>query len=144
MSRGVLLHLRPRIFSPGMAAELIELRIEPLGLLLRGRTDLVTGRPYRNKGYGVGRRRSGRKAVDGILIKTREWVDDLQCTARWAVNATYVTTHKVFYRVLDEEFDAASDSMMLWHATSAPLVPYGPTLLACCVELHRRLNPIKS
>jgi hypothetical protein len=24
------------------------------------------------------------------------------------------------------------------------LVPYGPTLLACCVELHRLLNPIKS
>jgi hypothetical protein len=24
------------------------------------------------------------------------------------------------------------------------LVPYGPTLLAFCVELHRRLNPIKS
>jgi hypothetical protein len=25
-----------------------------------------------------------------------------------------------------------------------PLVPYGPTLLAFCVELHHRLNPIKS
>jgi hypothetical protein len=24
------------------------------------------------------------------------------------------------------------------------LVPYEPTLLTCCVELHRPLNPIKS
>jgi hypothetical protein len=120
MSRGMLVHIRPRIFCPGVAAELVEFHIEPFGLHLRG-TDLATGRPYPNKGYKVGRRRMGRKAVDGILIETRERVDDLQCTARWAVNATYVTSHKVFYRVLDEDFDAVSDSMLLWHATSKPL-----------------------
>jgi hypothetical protein len=27
---------------------------------------------------------------------------------------------------------------------TAHLVPYEPTLLTCCVELHRPLNPIKS
>jgi hypothetical protein len=29
-------------------------------------------------------------------------------------------------------------------AIASSLVPYEPTLLTCCVELHRPLNPIKS
>ena len=117
----MLLHIRPRIFCPGIDAKLAEFRIEPFGLILRGGAELATGRPYPNKGYKVGRRRLGRKFVDGILIQTREWFDDLLCTAKWAIDASYVATHKVFYRVLDEDFDAASDSMALWHATSEPL-----------------------
>ena len=53
-------------------------------------------------------------------------------------------THIPFHRVLlhaRQERCSTSSSTRLW---LLKLVPYGPTLLACCVELQRRLNPIKS
>lgn len=111
----MLLHLRPKMYAPGLDAKLLDLRIEPLGLHLRDGTDLATGRPYPNKGYKVARRRMGRKAVDGILIRTPDLIEEFRCSARWAVGAAYVAAHEVTYRVLDREFGAASDSRWLWH-----------------------------
>lgn len=117
----MLFHIRPRLYSPFRNVSLIDLAIEPLGLLLVGGEELRTGRPYTNKGYAVACRKQGHKAMDGILIETETFVDELRCTARWAVEADFCVTHSVDYKVLDRDFDAASDSMILWHA--------------CCEEL---------
>lgn len=116
----MLLHIRLRLFSPFRKPQLVELTIEPLGLHLRG-TDLATRRPYGNNGYAVACRRKNRKAVDGILIETPQRVTSLHYTARWALDAELVVTHKVNYKLLDQEFDAASDSMMLWYGCLASL-----------------------
>jgi hypothetical protein len=83
--------------------------------------DLATRRPYPNKRYAVACRREGRKAIEGILIENSPPVEKLDYTARWVVDAEFVATHRVSYKLLDHEFDAASDSMMLWYATSRSL-----------------------
>jgi hypothetical protein len=107
------LHLRPRIYA-ALSAELVDLEIGPLGLRLRGGEDLATRRPYPNRWYKVACRREGRKAIDGILIEIRSNVKELRTVARWAIEAERVVVHKVEYRITDEDFDAASDHMMLW------------------------------
>jgi hypothetical protein len=112
----MLLHIRPRLFSPFRHVALVALEIEPLGLEFEA-SELRTGRPYPNKRYAVGCLRRGRKAVDGILIETATILDEFRCTARWAVCAELVVTHRVDYRVIDHDFDAVSDSMVLWYAT---------------------------
>jgi hypothetical protein len=120
-----IFHLRPRMFSPGIDAKLIDLRIDQLGVHLTA-GELATGRPYPNKGYKVGRRKIGRKAVDGLLLSLSEW-PDFEVRMQWAVAAEYVATHNVTYKLLDKDFRGASDDMTLWYAYG-PIDPenYGP------------------
>jgi hypothetical protein len=116
----MLLHLRPRIFSPFENVALVDFRSSELGLHLQGRVDLVTRRPYPNRDYSVACRREGRnRAVDGILIETSGWLDSFHWVARWAIEAERVIEHTVHYRLLDRDFDAASDDMTFWYE-------YGP------------------
>jgi hypothetical protein len=110
----MLLHIRPRLYSPFKAVELIDLEISPLGLRLAGGVDLATRRPYPNKRYAVACRKQGNKAIDGILIEAQSPVDELLCVARWSVENSLLATHCVHYKVVDNDFDAASDDMTLW------------------------------
>jgi hypothetical protein len=120
----MLLHIRPRIYCPfgdeanrHLAVKLVELTLEPPGLYLRDGIELASGRPYPNKGYIVAcRRQRSRKAIDGILIETDRPEGDLICTAKWAIDAELVVTHRVQYRLLDQDFDAATDDATLWGA----------------------------
>jgi hypothetical protein len=116
----MLLHIRPRFFTRYEVA-LIDLEISPLGIHLRGGVDLATRRPYPNRWYAVACRKLGTKAIDGILIETGGRVDELHMTARWAVEASKAVTHRVHYKLLDHEFEAASDKTVFWRA--------------CCEEL---------
>jgi hypothetical protein len=117
----MLLHIRPRLYSPFRDVSLIDLEIEPFGMRLVGGEDLKTGRPYPNKCYAVACRKKGHKAFDGILIESEAFIKKFRCTARWAIEADSVVTHRVDYKILDRKFDAASDSMMFWHACCAEL-----------------------
>jgi hypothetical protein len=110
----MLLHIRPRLYSPFKAVELVDLEISPLGLQLVGGVDLGTRRPYRNKRYAVACRKQGNKAIDGILIETKSPIDELLTVARWSVESSLLATHCVHYKLLDRDFDAASESMTLW------------------------------
>jgi hypothetical protein len=112
----MLLHIRPRLFSHFRNVDLLEMDMPELGLCLTGRVDLVTRRPYPNKGYAVACRKHGRKTVDGIFIETKEALDEFHVSARWAIEAERIVSHNVHYKLLDHDFDAASDDMMLWHA----------------------------
>jgi Family of unknown function (DUF6012) len=116
----MLLHIRPQILSSYHVA-LIDLEVDPLGLHLAGGVDLATRRPYPNKRYSVACRKLGHKAIDGILIETSARLDELDTTARWAVEASLVVTHRVHYKLLDHDFDAASDLTLLWYACSGEL-----------------------
>jgi hypothetical protein len=117
----MLWHIRPRLFSPFRHVALVDLEFVELGISLTGGADLATRRPYRNKGYAVGCRKRGHKAVDGILIETARRLDAFRCRARWAVEAERVLIHEVQYSLLDDDFDAASDDTMLWNAWCADL-----------------------
>lgn len=119
--KGFLLHLVPRFFGTFTAVELVDLTIEPTGLTLRGGRDLATRKPYPNKRYSIACRKRGQRAIEGIFVMMGAPVESLDYTARWSVDAEVVVTHRVQYRLLDREFDAASDDKMLWHACSASL-----------------------
>ena len=117
----MLLHIRPRFFSSYRYVELIDLDIKPFGLHLEGGKDLATRRPYPNKRYAVACRKRGKKAIDGILLETGWPVNQFTYEARWAVEDTLPVSHRVEYKILDREFDAASDDMTLWYACSREL-----------------------
>lgn len=119
--QGFLLHLVPRFFGSFAAVELVDLTLEPIGLTLRGGRDLATRKPYPNRRYSIACRKRGQRAIEGIFVLTKEPVARLDYTARWSVDAEVVVTHRVRYRLLDREFDAASDDKMLWHACSPSL-----------------------
>jgi hypothetical protein len=116
----MLIHIRPTLYGPREVA-IVDVEIAPLGIKLVGGVDITIGRPYPNKWYKVARRKQGNKAVKGILLETAEPIDKLVCISRWAVAAEFCVTHRVEYQILDRDFDAASDSTILWHA--------------CCEEL---------
>ena len=125
--RPMLLHLRPRLLLPysRLPAELVDLRIDPPGLHLRGGVDVIARRPYPNRRYLVACRKAGRRAVDGLLAEAGRWRSEFRYIARWAVDAQFVVTHDVTLTLLDAEFDLASDSMALFRDRRHP-------------ELHRR------
>ena len=112
----MLLHIRLRLFSDFYRhVAVVDLRIAELGLYLAGGIDLITRHPYPNHGYFVACRREGRnKSIDGTFIETAGWIEAFHCVVRWAIEAERVIEHTVRYRLLDRDFDAASDDMSLW------------------------------
>jgi hypothetical protein len=114
----MLIHITPRIYLAYRydmpACELVDLTISELGMTLLGGEDLASRRPYPNKNYVVACRKVGQKAIDGILIDTHRPVRTFCAVARWAINANLVLTHRTNYVVLDDDFDAVSDKMVLW------------------------------
>lgn len=123
----MLIHIAPRLFLANHVSQcdLIDLTIDRFGLFLKSGKDLVVRRPYPNKRYLVACRKVGQKAIDGILIDVDERPESFVAIARWAVNADRVITHRVNYVVLDSQFDAVSDDMVLWHAMSPGLGGWG-------------------
>lgn len=117
----MLIHIRPRLFSPFNNVLLLDLDIPQFGLKLQGGKELTTRRPYPNKRYAVACPKIGRKALDGIYIETAGPVQRFTAVARWAVEAEFVATHRVEYQVLDQDFDTVSDSMLFWYAMSPGL-----------------------
>ena len=113
----MILHIRPRLFCPWENVSLVDLQVKSLGLHLKGGTDLMTRRPYRNKRYAVACRKQGLKAIDGIFVETGTPIREVTCTMRWNIAYEKVVTHHVLYRLLDQEFDTASDQMMMWSGT---------------------------
>src|SRR5262249_3289766 len=108
----MLLHIRPRLFS-FLNVAIAALDSDALGLHLTAR-ELDARRPYPNKEYAVACRRQGRKAIDGILIETPECIERFDIKTQWAIEALLLVTHSVDYRIIDRDFHAASDDMMLW------------------------------
>ena len=126
----MLLHLSPRLLWPYEGASIVDLEINPLGLRLVSGVDLITGRPFPNKHHKVACRKTRHnKAYNGILIETAGPLDEFETVAHWAIPAegavgavvSDVVTHRVNYRLLDRDFDAASEDMTLWYGTGAEL-----------------------
>ncbi|MEQ9530603.1 MAG: DUF6012 family protein [Haliea sp.] len=126
----MLIHLTPKLFinprhidpQHDISCELLDIQCPELGLCLHGGEDVVACRPYPNKGYHVARRKVGRKAVNGLLVQTNEFLSAFTLTTRWNVcgdpdqgNRAQVLTHRVHYTVLDDEHEAVSDCMLLWY-----------------------------
>ena len=115
----MLIHITPRFFTGDykIPVQLVDVIVEPLGLVLRDGVDLVMRQPFPNKRFYVACRKVGRKAINGLLIDTGAVrINEFEVVTRWAVFAGDVVTHRVKHVVLDEEFDAISTNMVLWHA----------------------------
>ena len=112
----MLIHITPTLFLAfhNYSCELVDLSVKEFGLVLKNERDIVARKPFPNKHYLVACRKTGRKAVGGILIESPLQTDSFTVITRWAVSASLVVTHKVNYVVMDRDFDAVSDNMMLW------------------------------
>lgn len=118
----MLIHITPRIYIPQLvhSCELLSLQVEELGLSL-SQYDLATRKPYDNKRFSVACRRIGSKAIEGLLIEAEGHVPAYTSTAVWKVGVTPVhhllLIHHTHHQVLDHQFDAVSDNMLLWYAS---------------------------
>lgn len=121
----MLLHLVPKLYlahgARDLAVELVDLTIEPFGMVLQGGRDLTARKPYPNKNYLVGCRKAGQKAINGVLVELSKPVTTLSTITRWSVDAEVVLTHRVERQILDADFDLISDDMLLWYGTSESL-----------------------
>jgi hypothetical protein len=111
----MLIHIVPKLFEPPFAveSEVIDVSIPECGLVLIGGKDITARRPYPNKRYLVACRKVGQKAIDGIFIEVDGWLESYTVATRWLVDGE-VITHIVEHTVLDQDFDAVTDSMVLW------------------------------
>ena len=116
----MLLHLSPTFRAceiSGPNIEILELSIPEFSLRLVGGRDLTARRPHADRNYLVACRKMGRKAVNGILINTGDHqVEDFTVLVRWAIDAEFVATHEIRYKITDRELAFASDDLLLWSA----------------------------
>ena len=115
----MLIHLVPRFRTcpvSGPHVQLIDLRIDSIGLLLRDRVDLATRRPMPNKRMAIGCSKRGRLARVGLLIDTLRPAQPFTVVYRWAVAAEQLTVHRVHYELLGEPaaYQVVSDKMATW------------------------------
>jgi hypothetical protein len=121
----MIIHITPRLYLAGLInpkhCELIDLTIEECALALSGGRELKSCSPYPNKNYLVGCRKQGRKAIAGIFVDTQQRYERLTVVTRWAVNADAIVKHRINYVMIDDDYDAASDNMVLWNGVSQSL-----------------------
>lgn len=120
----MLIHLSPRLYVEDFHTAdcaLVDLRIDSFGLFLKGGQDIVARKPYPNKRYLVACRKIGQKAIDGILINAPRSIREFSAVTRWAIDAETIIAHRVKYVILDDQFDATTESMVLWYGTGSNL-----------------------
>lgn len=112
----MIIHLTPRYYNKyqDVLVDLIDVSIPELSLTLKAGTDLRVCTPFANKCYKVACRKKGRKAIDGILIKTDKPLHNFTVITRWVVNAE-ISTHQVHYHVADSDFNAVTTAQTMWN-----------------------------
>lgn len=108
----MLLHIVPQLMHlMANKCQLESVVIQQLDFKISGDA-LATGRPHPNKNFWVGMRK-GRKAINGILLKTDKKLKDFTAEYRWRIENLGVITHKVTTYIEDDEFDLVSHDIML-------------------------------
>jgi hypothetical protein len=111
----MLIHISPRFYNPysDVNAEIHSVDIPEFNLSLKGGVDIVTRKPFPNKTMQIVCRKIGRKAINGLFLETNEIVENFTLIAKWMVNDN-ICTHQVHMHIVDKDFDAATDCIMLW------------------------------
>ena len=73
---------------------------------------LSTGKPYPNKNIWVGMRK-GRKAINGLLLKTDKHLKWFTVDYQWHIENMGVINHRVTTYIEDNDFDMISHDIML-------------------------------
>lgn len=116
----MLYHLRPRIYTDRTDVSLIDIEVQPFRLLLVGADDVMVRKPYPNKNYHVACRKGSRKAIDGFLIETDQFVEAIRYVARWDIGGE-VLAHDVTMKIIDQDFGLATENSVLWMPCSPML-----------------------
>lgn len=119
----MLIHFSPRLFSKiETNIELFSFSSKELGLSLLAGKDLIADRPFPNRCYMVVRHVNSAKAVNGFLVETDRPIQRFTTHTRWlnplpgqSIETARVINHIVEYEVLDQEYDAISEAMILWY-----------------------------
>lgn len=114
----MLIFLSPRITTCQFAVEceLVDIVSKTLGVHLRNNVEVTARKPFPNKTYLAACRKVGKTAINGLLFETKSHVPEFDLTTRWCVDGDILVEHKVNYHVLDAEFDAVTDNMLLWYS----------------------------
>ncbi|EKH8549342.1 hypothetical protein O9030_004574 [Salmonella enterica] len=106
------LHIVPRLFHlMANKCHPESVTIPELDFRIEGDA-LSTGRPYPNKNIRVGMRK-GRKAINGLLLKTDKPLKWFTTEYQWCIENMGVITHRVTTCIEDNEFDMVSQDIML-------------------------------
>lgn len=129
--------------------KLIDVNIPELDINLKGATDVVLRRPYRNKHFYVIQRKIGRKAMNGLLISTtKKNLQSISIITNLLVNESIKTTHEAVITILDHEHDVISNDASLWFPSahlssrwSSFTNSYSPMQLGLVVEFVANKDP---
>ncbi|EIO1438449.1 hypothetical protein AO411_2019760 [Salmonella enterica subsp. enterica serovar Sarajane] len=106
------LHIVPRLFHlMANKCHPESVTIPELDFIIEGNA-LSMGRPYPNKNIWVGMRK-GRKAINGILLKTDKHLKWFTTEYQWCIENMGMITHRVTTCIEDNEFDMVSQDIML-------------------------------
>ncbi|EBX0472506.1 hypothetical protein R497_24215 [Salmonella enterica subsp. enterica serovar Havana] len=106
------LHIVPTLFHlMANKCHLESIVIPELDLKIDGES-LSVGRPWPNKNVWVGMRK-GRKAINGLLLKTNKPLKWFTAEYQWCIENMGVITHRVTTYIEDNEFDMVSHDIML-------------------------------
>lgn len=106
------LHIVPRLFHlMANTCHLESVTIPELDFIIKSDA-LSTGRPYPNKNIWVGMRK-GRKAINGILLKTDKHLKWFTTDYQWHIENMGLITHRVTNYIEDSDFDMVSQDIML-------------------------------
>lgn len=119
----MLMHLVPRLFNRfgDVKIDLLDISIPDINLKLLADKDIVARTPYPNKCYYVACKKTGRKAVNGILVDFEKPVDKFSVVTNWLISTRNKqlkqVQHIVNYTVLDRDFNYATDDPTIWYAS---------------------------
>ncbi|MDT3722814.1 DUF6012 family protein [Pseudomonas oryzihabitans] len=147
----MLIHLVPRFMTcpvSGPHVQLIDLRIDSVGLLLRERVELATLRPMPNKCIAIGCNERGRMARVGLLIATLRPAKPFNMVYRWAVAAEQLIVQRVHYELFGDAdaYQVFSDKMATWpqqpaeHQHSIPTFARPRLEAMCLVPCNKVVN----
>lgn len=106
------LHIVPQLFHlMANKCQLESVAIPELNFRIE-RDALSTSRPHPNKNIWVGMRK-GRKAINGLLLKTDKHLKWFTTEYQWNIEDMGVISHRVNNYIEDDEFDMVSQDIML-------------------------------
>ncbi|EDR7001701.1 hypothetical protein ZG96_004433 [Salmonella enterica subsp. enterica serovar Java] len=106
------LHIVPNLFHlMANKCSLESISIPELDFKIEGDA-LSVGRPWPNKNIWVGMRK-GRKAINGILLKTDKKLKWFTTEYQWDIEIMGMISHRVTTYIEDDDFDLVSQDILL-------------------------------
>lgn len=112
----MLVHIVPKLlsFPSNPDFELLDVTCPEFDLTLTVGKELRECRPYPNKNYRSACFFEARRAEVGVLLDVEGSIRMFSTITRWRVDGVGIIQHHVRRVLIDDEFDACTDSTILW------------------------------